>query len=130
MIHEIGNASAGQNFEYIDLSYLERMTSGNEKFIVDMLQIFLDMFPQAMRAMKLSLDNKNAKDLYQVAHKMKSSFRILGNNELIELATLVDKESVVETPDWDRLNKDVNRMISLGELAIPEVKNVIAKFTG
>ena len=110
----------------LNLSYLQRVSKSDNSFIKDMLEVFLSMTPEALVQMQKGVETQDAQALYRIAHKMRSTYRIIGNAELIRLVTEVDKESATEKPDWESLSHKVKRIIEISEAAIPEVEAAVA----
>ena len=64
--------------KYIDLYYLASKTRANPNLMIEMISIYLEQTPLLIRAMKLSLLNKDWDLLYTSTHKILPSFSIVG----------------------------------------------------
>ena len=62
----------------IDLSYLKQIADGNDAFIVEMIEMFLNKTPQALEEMNTYFQEQNWQELRQIAHRIKPSFTYIG----------------------------------------------------
>jgi len=68
----------------LDLSYLESMSGGDKKLMIEMVEIFKEQVPEFVSGMNLCLENKDWKTLSSIVHKAKSTISIIGLIELTE----------------------------------------------
>jgi HPt (histidine-containing phosphotransfer) domain-containing protein len=84
-----------------DLRYLEDMTEGDKRLIMELIGIFSTQVEEYSRQMATLLKEKNWSELSKLAHKAKSSVAIMGmkdlSQELKKLEILADKEEKTET---------------------------------
>ncbi len=66
----------------IDLSYLKQLASGNNKFINEMITVFIEQTPLEIGNLEKHLNAQDWKSLRATAHKMKSSYSFMGIKEL------------------------------------------------
>jgi len=117
-----------QNHKLIDLSYLEDMSGNNKDIMNEMVEIFLEQTPEFTEGISEYFENKQWTNLGAVAHKAKSSVRIMGMNDLgdclekiehyskgnqkIELQTKIKNEHKLNEKDlriWNNVqNEDKN----------------------
>ncbi len=64
-----------------DLSYLERISDGDQDFKIDMIDTFLDTSSTYIFEMKASLEINNWKKIGDIAHSLKPSFTLMGMDE-------------------------------------------------
>ena len=77
----------------IHLDYLRKLSRGDDKFIGDILALFLKNTPKAIKSMKEYYENKNWEDLMMEAHKIRPSFNFLGLKELEDAAKTIENYS-------------------------------------
>ena len=70
------------NTKIIDLSYLKEMSGNNKDIMVEMVEIFIDQNPEFTEGISSHFENRQWTELGAVAHKAKSSVRIMGMDEL------------------------------------------------
>ena len=68
--------------KHIDLSYLKQLSNGDNKFICEMLSLFIDQTPDMLDRMTKYLELKDWKALSSAAHKMKPSVMFVGLREI------------------------------------------------
>lgn len=61
-----------------NLRYLFDATSGNKKIVKDIIDIFLEETPGELSALQLAIKNTDYSLISDIAHKIKSSFSLLG----------------------------------------------------
>lgn len=72
--------SLKNELHYIDLNFLEDMVMGNGDFLKTIIKQFLKQFPGEMEALKLAVDQKDARQVATLAHHIQSTVSILGKN--------------------------------------------------
>lgn len=70
------------NTTIIDLSYLREMSGNNKDIMVEMVEIFIEQNPEFTEGISSFFENKQWTELGAIAHKAKSSVRIMGMDEL------------------------------------------------
>jgi CheY-like chemotaxis protein/two-component sensor histidine kinase len=81
------NTNAGTQMNegrYTDLTYLKKLSKGDDDFVKQMISIFINQTPTAIQKMEADLSNKDWTSLRAVAHKMKPSFSFVGVTSLQE----------------------------------------------
>lgn len=73
-----GERTAPTPLPRIDLSYLKQIADGNDAFIVEMIEMFLNKTPQALEEMNSYFQEQNWQELRQIAHRIKPSFTYIG----------------------------------------------------
>jgi len=68
-------------FAYVDFSYLEDISGGDEGFKKDLIQIFLKQIPEFIKNMHQFLEENNNELLAKEAHTAKSSVLIFSMEE-------------------------------------------------
>jgi len=70
------------NTKIIDLSYLREMSGNNKDIMIEMVEIFIEQNPEFTEGISSYFQNKQWTELGAIAHKAKSSVRIMGMDEL------------------------------------------------
>jgi signal transduction histidine kinase/HPt (histidine-containing phosphotransfer) domain-containing protein len=88
------------NAPKINLNYLKQIADGNEGFVIEMIEMFLNKTPEAMKEMNEHYHNRNWEEFKKIAHRIKPSFGYMGMPEiqqsLSKLEQLTDKELMEE----------------------------------
>jgi PAS domain S-box-containing protein len=71
-----------EEHKHTDLSYLRQLSNGDNKFIGEMLNLFIEQTPDALNRMTKALEIKDWKTLGNAAHKMKPSIMFVGLKEI------------------------------------------------
>ena len=58
--------------------YLKQFSAGNDEFIPQMIEMFLEDMPESFNELKMSYESGNYQGVSQAAHKMKSTFGFFG----------------------------------------------------
>jgi CheY-like chemotaxis protein len=101
--------------KYTDLTYLKKLSKGDNDFVKQMISIFINQTPTAIQKMEADLSNKDWASLKAVAHKMKPSFSFVG------VTSLQEKIEIIE----DNASQGINANL-IADL-IAEVKEVSLK---
>ncbi len=70
------------NTKIIDLSYLKEMSGDNKDIMIEMVEIFIEQNPEFTEGISSHFENRQWTELGAVAHKAKSSVRIMGMDEI------------------------------------------------
>jgi HPt (histidine-containing phosphotransfer) domain-containing protein len=97
-------SGAGENIfeggKKINLTYLKQIAEGNDAFIIEMIEMFLNKTPEALEKLNESFKNRNWKEVKQIAHKIKPSYGYIGmpdvQSALAQIETLSDTEAQPE----------------------------------
>jgi PAS domain S-box-containing protein len=76
-----------------DLTFLERASKGDTKFVLKMISVFLKQTPELLNSMKISIETNNKKLLKKVIHRMMPSVIFMGMKEMDEILTQLDIHS-------------------------------------
>lgn len=68
--------------QHADLTYLKEISNGSKEFIIEMISVFIKEIPIEIDKLEKHLAAKDWKGLKAIAHKMKSTFGIMGIKEL------------------------------------------------
>jgi CheY-like chemotaxis protein len=112
---------ANNGFENIDLSYLRKVSGGNQEFVHDMLNTFIDTIPRTIADIRGSLSLKDWDELARAVHKIKPSLTMVGLAKTRDLGALIE-ESAKERKALKRLPADTEQFCSQLELALSQLK--------
>ena len=80
----------------INLTYLKQLADGNDTFIIEMIEMFLNKTPDALTEMNEYFKQENWKELRMIAHKIKPSYGYFGlpelQSQLAEIEQLSDEQ--------------------------------------
>ncbi len=82
-----------EEFQYVNLEYLELMTEGDEEMQKEMLGMLLIEFENEIPKMKLANMAEDWEDLGNLSHKFKSTLNFVGNELMTEANAHVEKIS-------------------------------------
>jgi CheY-like chemotaxis protein len=68
--------------EKIDISYIRQISGGSNEFVVEMIELFLSRTQDALDALAEELKKENWKEVRQIAHRIKPTFRYVGSNPI------------------------------------------------
>lgn len=105
-----------------NLTALREIVDNNENELKEMVQMFVDLSPSIHKDMKESLEENNFEKLSNLAHKLKSNFRLLEITELEDIARSIEMNSK-KTADKQSLEELMNKI----NIILPEVINQIKK---
>lgn len=114
-------------YEHVDLTYLEDMSNGNTRVMVEMIEIFNSQVPELISKMKEYLQEENWDALSRLAHKAKASAFIMGMTEvaadlkLLEISARTDKKG---EKNFRFIVADLEKRF---EFAMEELKNIATK---
>jgi len=69
-------------YQFINLSYLDLMSDGDEEMKATMIEMLLEEVPEEMSKMQDLYEAKDWKELREVSHKMKSTLSFIGNDAM------------------------------------------------
>ncbi|TAF63075.1 MAG: response regulator [Cytophagales bacterium] len=88
----------------INLAYLRKVSEGDEEFVQKALLFFEEGTKEEMQNLKTALNAKKWYEVWNLAHKMKSSFKLLGVLEAVDLLERIESmaqegEDLVQIPN-------------------------------
>lgn len=90
----------------IDLTYLKQIADGNDAFIIEMLEMFLNKTPQALEEMNTYFKEQNWQELRQIAHRIKPSFTYIGLPDIQKTLSEIERMTI-ETPEEPQIVNDL-----------------------
>jgi len=107
--------------KHIDLTYLKELSNGSNKFINQMITIFLKETPVAIDNVEKYLNTSNWDALRAAVHKIKPSFSFMGIKELEEVINSVERYSETKT-NLDQIPAMISKIKSVLKMAIQELE--------
>ena len=73
-----------------DLSMVEEISGGNEEFVRQMIEVFLETVPESVELINKYYDQKDYFNLHKEAHKLKSTI------STVQVPSFIDKLKLIE----------------------------------
>ncbi len=81
----------------VDLTFLNEISDGDQDFITDVLQTFLEEMPKDMNQLRTAIQTQDVTGIGKVAHKTKSTLQTLGLHELKDMAYSIEQDAKTTT---------------------------------
>lgn len=110
----------------VNTQSLKELTGGDDVFMAEMIEIYLRNTPLMLKEMKVSFKKLEFEKLKRTAHKIKSSFGMMGMNEPLQIADeieLVDEKNC----DQNLLKVKLERLAELIAGSEKELKRELKK---
>jgi len=105
-----------------NFDYLKELANGNEKFINDMIDIFLTEIPEEIRNLENGIKNKSYDIVKQAAHKLRSTVPFVGLDKHIE-KEIQEIEKLAETGSGsEKMTELFKKVKDICEKAYAELK--------
>jgi len=111
------NREEAQLGETLNLSYLDRITGGNENLRKQILELLLTETPEELQRLEELTLAKNWPRVRGIAHKMKSTATYMGLNQTLANLKLIEENANVQTnlddiPNWvNEASKNLKRAL-------------------
>lgn len=105
----------------VDLNYIRDLAKGNQKFIEQMLDLFLEQVPSELKQLQNEIKNSNFNNASTIAHKMKTSVGFLGISKFVEQDLELIENACKEVTESNALLSAYNRL----EEILNEVSNEV-----
>ena len=86
----------------LKLDYLNEIAGGDTTFINEILETYLQEIPKDMELLHQFINSKDISEVQKTAHKMKSSFRLLGLNNLYQKSLDLEIAAKQQVMDWKK----------------------------
>ena len=110
--------------QQINLTYLKQIAEGNDSFIIEMIEMFLNKTPQALETLDASFRNKNWEELKQIAHRIKPSFGYIGLPDTQKMLAEIEKLSEEHT-NPERLAELVEEVCQFSKSVFKQLENAL-----
>lgn len=97
---------------FVNTQSLKELTGGDDVFMAEMIEIYLRNTPMMLKEMKSSFKKHDFEKLKRTAHKIKSSFGMMGMNESLQIANEIEL-SDEKSSDQDLLKAKLERLAQL-----------------
>jgi len=108
----------------LDLTFLKEISDGDQDFINDVLNTFLDEMPKDIAQMNQAVADQDIVMIGRMAHKTKSTLQTLGLFELKELALKIEQLSK-ETPKDPAILRLSQKFMGHIDQVYPNVKELV-----
>jgi PAS domain S-box-containing protein len=105
----------------VNTESLKELTGGDDSFMVEMIEIYLRNTPVMLKEMKSSFKKHDIDKLKRTAHKIKSSFGMMGMNESLQIADAIEQTDE-KNIDQDLLKSKFERLTELVSASEKELK--------
>lgn len=95
--------------KHLDLTYIRDNVTRDKKFILHLFDLFRSVVKRDGDAMQVAIDEGNFDHVKRLGHKLKSSFRTLGMEELTTLAFDIELGGF-NAVDMDEVQTDFNKL--------------------
>lgn len=114
-------AAPWADMENIDLSYLNKVSGGNEAFISDMVNTFIETLPKSIEEIQNALNAKEWEVLARAVHKIKPSLTMIGLSKTRDIGGIIE-ESAKERKSLDTVAASAKQFCTQLELALSQLK--------
>jgi signal transduction histidine kinase/CheY-like chemotaxis protein/CHASE3 domain sensor protein/HPt (histidine-containing phosphotransfer) domain-containing protein len=77
----------------VDISELHRLAGNDEKFLIEMIQLFIKSMEKGISGIEVDIKKGNKNGIYENAHKMAAPVKHIGASHLYENIKLLEKQS-------------------------------------
>lgn len=113
-------------YSYINLDYLHEVADGDQEFMQDMMQEYLDKIPAYIDDLVNAGKAHNMEQVVFCAHKLKSSFQLMGVKQLATIAQQIE-QYCKENSHQDEISGMIEQIPPVFEQAVAELKQELAK---
>lgn len=106
----------------MDLTYLNEISGGDEDFIKDMIETFLDETPKDIEQLQSHLKEENWAELGDTAHKLKSSIKMFGFPTLKDQVLSLENDGK-NAENLDSISERVGEFMNGLQSAMEELKS-------
>jgi len=109
----------------INLDYLNQLSAGDNDFISEMLQTYIDETSKDVADLNQALQENDIKRLGFLAHRVKSAFKMLGLEALAGITQRVEHNAKKnEIPKEDYI-EDVANVVTIASKSLEEAAGII-----
>lgn len=108
------------DFPELDLKYLREVSGGNEEFVQQIIEIFIEDTPSMLNNIRESYAKGDFEKVKFYTHKLTSQLPMVGLNGAVDDARLIEKECN-SLPD---LEDRINGLIDFIEKGIEKLKQI------
>ncbi|MBA3972300.1 MAG: Hpt domain-containing protein [Bacteroidetes bacterium] len=105
-----------------NLDYLTELAKGNQEFINEMIQIFLNENPQEVNNLSAAIDRQDHAAIKSTAHKMKSTIPFVGVDKIIGNEVAEIEKLGTDKGDIQKIQTLFEKVKDICEKAAEELK--------
>lgn len=109
----------------IKLEYLNQISGGDMDFISEMLKTYIEETEKELVFLKEAFKQKNRERVYFWAHKLKTSFHMLGMEELTAKTAQLELKSKSEEDNMDVTDESFLFIVENAENSIIQAQKLI-----
>lgn len=114
-------------YQYIDLTYLREMADGDESFIENMIQVFVDMTPEVLQNLQNATNDKNWTEVRSITHKFSPQLNFVGIKSIIPIVENVEQWSK-NNENTDIIPEKIIEIINTTQKALVELAIALDKY--
>lgn len=114
----------------LDFTYLLDSCQGDHIFVKEMIEIFLQEIPIAMKQMKLEMENKNWQAIAEIAHRIKTNYMMVGLNIQKENALDIEKSIKMNDFEEEEIRSKILQLKSDSKVAYPLLEVELKHYSG
>ena len=111
----------------VNLDHLYELADGDQGFVREMVEFYLGQVPGVVQEMRKLLESKEWRELGEVAHKAKSSFKFMGMQQLTEDARGLEEICRDPQPDEQTIGTLVRSIETLTVTSSEELQIELSK---
>ncbi len=115
------HTSSATSPRYVNLTFLEEHAFGNDAFVVKMIDLFMKQAPDLLRDLRQARAAEDWERVRFVAHKMKSSARMLGIEALTGVLQVVERHAG-RGPRREDLPQRIEEAVAVCRAALEELR--------
>ncbi len=113
------------DYQYINLSYFDENFGGDQAFIEEILDIFVQEVPEKISHLATAIDTENWEQAAEIAHSIKASVKMLGLQDLYTHIVTLEKQAR-ENPDRTKMAQALQQATHILETAQVEIQHYLS----
>ena len=111
------------NFQMINLDYLNEISEGNDDLMNDLVEMFFEQVPDYQKSLNDLYQKKDWLNLGKIAHKAKSAILMVGMNDLAEKLKKLE-ENAKEGKNIDEYQEIIAKFVRESDFALKELSEL------
>jgi len=113
----------------LDFTYLLDFCQGDHVFVQEMIEIFLQEIPMAMKQMEVELNNNNWQTIAAIVHRIKTNYMMIGLNIQHDNALDIEKSIKMNDFNEEEIRSKIRRLNSDSIVVYPLLEKKIKYYT-
>jgi PAS domain S-box-containing protein len=113
----------------LDFTYLLDSCQGDHVFVQEMIEIFLQEVPMAMKQMEVELDNNNWQAIAAIAHRIRTNYMMIGLNIQHDNALDIEKSIMMNDFNEEEIRSKIRRLNSDSIVVYPLLEKKLKYYT-